>query len=298
MSVLLDTISSLRGDDAAVIDERGTTDWHALDDRVTRLVHALRSRGMGPGDRVVALLGNQVELVEISLACALGGWILVPLNWHWVAREVSYVLDDADPTAVVVDRRWAAVLDDALLDASAAVPVRIAVGGGRSGFEDYESVLEDSHAADIADAAKGGPMFYTSGTTGHPKGVRSALTSVGGPPEILTLMAHSLGPTIDVPPLSAATSDTARSVQLVCGPMYHSAQWVFATFALLCGATIVLQHKFDAEAVLDLIDEHGVTNVHLVPTQMARLADLPAPRRDAFDGASLRTVLHLSLIHI
>ena len=74
--------------------------------------------------------------------------------------------------------------------------------------------------------------------------------------------------------------------------MYHSAQWVFAMFALYCGATIVLQHKFDAAALLDLIDEHAVTNVHLVPTQMVRMLDLPAERRAAFDGGSLRTVIH------
>ena len=74
--------------------------------------------------------------------------------------------------------------------------------------------------------------------------------------------------------------------------MYHSAQWVFAMFALYCGATIVLQHRFDAAALLDLVDEHGVTNLHLVPTQMVRMLDLPAERRGAFDGRSLRSVIH------
>ena len=81
-------------------------------------------------------------------------------------------------------------------------------------------------------------------------------------------------------------------MQLVCGPMYHSAQWVFGLFSLYSGSTIVLQHKFDAGSVLDLIDRHGVTDVHLVPTQMVRLLDLPDEVRAGFSGASLRGIVH------
>jgi long-chain acyl-CoA synthetase len=55
---------------------------------------------------------------------------------------------------------------------------------------------------------------------------------------------------------------------------------------------VVLQHRFDAAELLELVDEHGITNLHLVPTQMSRLLDLPDERREAFDGGSLRSVLH------
>jgi long-chain acyl-CoA synthetase len=159
------------------------------------------------------------------------------------------------------------------------------VDGRAEGFEPYEEVLAASHSGEIADSERGGPMFYTSGTTGHPKGVRSALAAVGGPPEVLTLIAHSMRPVLDLPP-------EGGGVQVVCGPIYHSAQWVFGHFALLCGATLVLQHRFDADDLLELIDRHGVTNAHLVPTQMVRMLDLPAERRAAFSGASLRSIIH------
>jgi len=292
VSALLGPLVELRGDEPAVVDERRSTSWRELDDRVERLVHALRGRGLGVGDRIVAILGNQAELVELSLACALGGWVLVPLNWHGVAREVAYVLQDATPAAVVADERFAAVMVAALAAAETQVGVRIWVGDRVVGDgESWEDVVASADPGGIGDATKGGPMFYTSGTTGNPKGVRSALSSVGGPPELLTLMAHSMGPVLGVTPLGAAGPDD-RHTQLVCGPMYHSAQWVFGVFTLLCGSTVVLQHRFDAAGVLDLVDRHGVTNVHLVPTQMSRLLDLPAERRAAFDGGSLRSVLH------
>ena len=255
-----------------------------------RLVAALVERGLVEGDCVVAMLGNQVELVEVSLACMQGGWLLVPLNWHWVADEVRYVLDDAAAAAVVVDRRWATVVRDALAAPDAPkVGLQVLVGGadpsvGPEAMVDYGELVAGG-SDDEVPPARGGPMFYTSGTTGRPKGVRSSLAHLGGPPEIWTLMAHSLRPVLGLP-------ETGGAVQGICGPMYHSAQWVISMFALLCDATLVLQHRFDPDELLGLIDEHGVTNLHLVPTQMSRLLRLPAPRRESFDGTSLRSVLH------
>jgi len=288
VTALLADIVAARGDEPAVIDERGATSWNVLDDRVTRLVHALEDRGLRVGDTVVAMLGNQVELIEVTLACAHGGWLMVPLNWHWVAREVAYVLTDSDAAAVVVEERWADVMTHAMIDAEVSrVRCRLFAGDGPmpSGFERYDDALASASNAELIDPQRGGPMFYTSGTTGRPKGVRSALSAIGGPPEVLMLIAHTVAPTIGVEPGD-------RIVQLVCGPLYHSAQWAFGLFALCCGATLVLQHRFDAEEVLALIDEHGVTNVHLVPTQMIRLLELPDDVRAGFDGSSLVQIIH------
>ena len=283
MTGLLGELVAAHPERAAVVDDRGASTWRQLDDRVSRLVHALRDCGLVEGDAVVAVLGNQVEAVEVALACAVGGWVQVPVNWHWVADEVAYVLDDCAAAAVVADGRWLDVVTESLTLATSTPAARLAVHGDAPGFGSYESVLAAS-PAEPGEAVKGGPMFYTSGTTGRPKGVRSSLTSVGGPPELFTLIAHSFRPMIQLPDEGA--------VQLICGPMYHSAQWVFASFSLLCGATLVLQHRFDAGELLDLVDRHQVTNLHLVPTQMKRMLDLPAEQRAAFDGSSLRSVLH------
>lgn len=286
MAVLLAEAAEHRPGAAAVVDARGATTWHELDERVDRLTNALRDRHLQVGDTVVAMLGNQTELIELSLACLHGGWLLVPVNWHWVADEVAYVLDDADVAAIVVDRRWVDVMASACEAANGPVPpVRILVGGDAAEYESYESVLAGGRSDEPTDPERGGPMFYTSGTTGRPKGVRTAIASVGGPPEVFTLIAHSLAPLIDLPLHGGA-------VQVICGPLYHSAQWMFAMTAISCGSTLVLQHRFDADELLSLIDEHGATNLHLVPTQMRRLLDVPDVRRRDFHGSSLRAILH------
>ena len=288
MTPLLAAMVAERPEGVAVVDDRGSTSWSELDERVRRWCGALRRHGLGQGDCVVAMLGNQVELVELSLACLQGGWLLVPLNWHWVADEVRYVLADAGAAAVVVDTRWRGVVAEALeLPGAPEVPLQVVVGATEDlgAMSSPEELLGSGPGEELVDPSRGGPMFYTSGTTGRPKGVRGSLAQVGGPPEIWTLMAHSFRPVLQLP-------EDGDAVQGICGPMYHSAQWVISMFALLCGATVVLQHRFDPDALLELIDRQGVTHLHLVPTQMSRLLRLPQQRRDAFDGATLQAVLH------
>jgi long-chain acyl-CoA synthetase len=86
------------------------------------------------------------------------------------------------------------------------------------------------------------------------------------------------------------TPDAGRT--LLCGPLYHSAQWAFSNFPLGAGSSVVMRHKFDAAETLELIDAHEITNVHLVPTQFIRMLKLPEEQRNAFDGSSLRIVWH------
>lgn len=284
MSLLLRELARTRGDEVALVDGNGTRTWAELDERTDRLIAALRTRGLREGDAVVLLAGNQREAIEVNLACMQGGWLVVPVNWHWVAGELAYVLDDADAAALIVGRAWTPLATEAAAGHD-GLRARIAIDDHPpAGFESYEHVLATADPTTAGDAVRGGPMFYTSGTTGFPKGVRGGLATTGGTAEMWQLMAGGLAGMLQLPEHDA--------VQLVCGPGYHSAQWVFGMFPLLLGATVVLQHRFDAADVLARIDRHRVTNTHLVPAQMIRLLNLPTGTRAAFDGSSLHNVQH------
>ncbi|MDH3754572.1 MAG: AMP-binding protein [Acidimicrobiia bacterium] len=272
------------GDEPALIDESGETTWAELDERINRLVHAFRAAGLGAGDTVAIVAGNRREWFELLNAFGHMGVTYVPVNWHWSAEEIAYVLDDSDSTAVIAGHRFVDVVTEALADPLVTgVELSIAIGDTvPTGFAAYEEFLAGGDAAEPDDQQLGGPMFYTSGTTGHPKGVRGALSgATGAAPDLMKLVAAGFGELL--PP-------GGRS--LLCGPIYHSAQWAFSWLPMINGSSCVMRHRFDQAEVPRLIDSYGVTNVHLVPTQFKRMIDLPDEVRAEFDGSSLTTVWH------
>ncbi len=106
MTALLHDLAASRPDGPAIVDDRGTVTWSELDERVNRLIHALRTRGLTEGDSIALMAGNQREQFEVSLAAMQAGWLVVPVNWHLVADELAYIVDDAGARALVVDDRW------------------------------------------------------------------------------------------------------------------------------------------------------------------------------------------------
>jgi long-chain acyl-CoA synthetase len=258
-----------RTDFPALVDDAGQTSWAELDERVNRLIHVMRAHGVQPGERIAMLSGNRREAFEVFLAAAHSGVLVVPINWHFAADEVEYVVDNSGSKLLVLDPEFAAAAD------GVTVP--------RLVFDDsYETELAAASPQNPDDQSMGGVMFYTSGTTGRPKGVANSAFATGVPPEVYQLIAAGMV-NIGFP---------ANGRTLLCGPAYHSAQWAFSFFPLIGGSSVVLQRKFVPEETLALIDRHQITNVHLVPTQFVRLLRADESAKSAFDGSSLVFVLH------
>jgi len=288
MAILTAPFATSHGDEAALVDDAGSATWAELDERVNRLVNGFRTAGLRAGDTIAVVLGNQREWFEVALACTHGGWTYVPVNWHWVADELAYVLDDAAVAAVVVDARFLGPVAGALADERGSAVRSVVVVGevGQLAADErtvaYEELIRAADPSEPGDQLLGGPMFYTSGTTGRPKGVRGSLSGGGeATPELMQLVAAGFAHFLPIP---------GRT--LLCGPFYHSAQWAFSFLPMLGGSSVVMQHRYDSAGVLELIDGHRVTNVHLVPTQMKRLLDVPHEARERFDGSSLVAVWH------
>jgi long-chain acyl-CoA synthetase len=124
-------------------------------------------------------------------------------------------------------------------------------------------------------------MFYTSGTTGKPKGVRRKPMQ----PEQLAASAR-------VGALAYGIRPDDDQVILMNGPMYHSAPHSYGMLAFRHRCTIVLEPRFDPEDMLRLIERHHVTHMHMVPTMFVRLLKLPEEVRRRYDLSSLRFVVH------
>ncbi|GAA4535685.1 AMP-binding protein [Nonomuraea ferruginea] len=264
----------------AIIDPDGSTiTCGDLLARVNRVSRALRSHGLSAGDSVAVAVHNGHEYLELMLATGQVGMFLVPVNWRLTPAEMLYIIKDSGARVVVADVEQARTLPEESLPEH-----RFVIGGQADGWRPYPELGEGEPSDAPPDRRFGGTMGYTSGTTGNPKGVRSLLYPDSEPEPVISALYGGLAARYEV------TLD--KGVHLVCSPIYHAAPTGHAYAFLQLGHTVVIQGKFDAEGVLEAIERHRVTSVHMVPTHFNRMLRLPEEVRARYDLSSLEAVIH------
>jgi long-chain acyl-CoA synthetase len=250
--------------------------------RVNQLTHGLRELGLQPGDGIAGLLPSGVTGLEITLAALQAGWYFTPINWHFTAPEIAYILRDSDAKAFFVDERFALTGAAAAQEADVPVAGRFACGDV-PGFRQFADLRAGQPATLPSDRTSGSVMHYTSGTTGRPKGVRRELSGVDpeSAAELTTMLPRFFGVTVGPP-----------NVHLVTSPTYHTAVTLFAGSAVAMGHTLVYMDSWDAEQALALVQRYRVTNTHMVPTHFKRMLSLPDSTRRAFDLSSMKWLIH------
>jgi len=260
----------------------GETITHGeLEARSRRLAQLLHARGLRPGDHLAVLLENHPRYFEVFWAAMRSGLYLTPINWHLKAEEAGYIVEDCGATAVVTSAALAGVAAD-LGPHLAGVDVRLAVDGPVPGFERYEDAVAEHAAEPLDEEVEGAWMFYSSGTTGRPKGILQPLSGA---------------------PFGSALPALATAMQLMWGfsgdtrylcpaPLYHAAPLGWTTSVQRLGGTAVVMERFDAEEALALIERHRITHAQLVPTHFVRMLKLPEERRRAYDLSSLQLAIH------
>lgn len=267
----------------AIVDADGRTTFSGLRERVDRLSKALRASGVSVGDSVAVMLPNTREWLTSALAISQIGAYLVPLNWHLTAAELAYLMSNSKSLALIADHRYASAARKAVEQTDVPLRARIAVGGPIQGFMDLPSLLDKQAEGPPDHRLAGSVMFYSSGTTGQPKGVRRPLTGLT-PEEALvqTLPRYS----------GMFGLRAGEGVHLVCTPLYHAAPGSRAVQMLHLGHSVVLLEKWDSEAVLSLIERERVGSVQMVPILFHRLLQLPETVRRGHDLSSLKVVIH------
>ena len=267
----------------AVIEADGTR--HTAGEllaRVNQLTGGLRARGLRPGDGIAAVLPNGVAPLELYLAALQSGWYFTPINWHFTAPEMAYIVRDCEAKAFFVHERFAAVATDAADLAHLPPGARFSYGQV-PGFTSVEALRDGQPVSLPADRTAGTTMHYTSGTTGRPKGVRRPLADLDPDvaAELASLLLQLFGITAGPP-----------NVHLVTSPNYHTAVTVFGGGALHMGHTLVYMDTWDAERALALVERYQVTNSHMVPTQFKRMLSLPEETRARYDLTSMQWLIH------
>jgi long-chain acyl-CoA synthetase len=270
-----------RGDDWALDDDVGRLTWGESNERSNRLINGIRGLGLAHGDVVAILGGNRREWAEAAVAANGDGRIWVPVNWHFSVDEIAYVLENSSAKLLVADAAYA---DKAAGAAErAGTDIRVAYGGPIDGFTDYDDLLAASSADEPDGQVSGQVMVYTSGTTGHPKGVVPNQRNVGLDLETASVPVNMFLELIGVP-----TDGTTY----LGAPLYHAGPLVFGLVPHMLGSRLILRRTWDAEEMLRLIQDEQVNAAYAVPTHFVRLLKLPEEVRNAYDVSSLECVYH------
>ena len=263
-----------------VADSAERISYRQLADRANQIAHLFRAHGLGPGSHVAIMVENSTAYVETVWAAHISGIILTPVNNRLTAREAAYIINDCGARAVIASAQAGDVIG-ALAAEIENVRVRFLAGGELPGWESFERARDAQPATPIEDECQGGYMFYSSGTTGRPKGIAHPFARL--PLEVDENVAGFL-------PKLAGLGE--GEVVLVPGPLFHSAASNWLVALMHTGATIVLMQRFDAEAALRLIEQHRVAFVQFVPTHLTRMLRLPDEVRLRYDVSSLKAVVH------
>ncbi|MEY3719652.1 MAG: hypothetical protein RL618_171 [Pseudomonadota bacterium] len=262
-------------------DSRRSLNYSQWDDRASRLADGLLSAGLKTGDRVGLLAYNCLEWMEIYVALARAGLVAVPVNFRLTGPEITYILKNAEVSAVIAGSEFCETLDAQKAELKLPQGRYFVLGEApHGGWITYEALIRAGNPArafPAVDPESLCALMYTSGTTGKPKG---AIRNHQG--SYLIALATALE-------MEFSKADTGLLVM----PMCHANSLYFATTFIHLGAPCIVDDRrsFDPEALLATLSQEKVTFTSLVPTHYIMLLSLPEEIKKKYDVSSVGRLL-------
>nr|WP_205861641.1 long-chain fatty acid--CoA ligase [Planosporangium flavigriseum] len=288
MATILAESARRHADKVAVVDGDVRVTYAQLWAQARSYAAGLRELGIGAGDTVALLAPNVVDFPRAYYGALAAGAAVVPVHLLLTADEMAYVLRDSRANLLVCHASQLAM--GAQAAAKAGIPL-VAVGplspemaGQVRRLEDVSSRVEALRSYVSREAEDTAVVFYTSGTTGEPKGA------------LLTHLNLVLNATVNAFDCHDVRAD---DVALGCLPLFHTfGQTVSMNSTFRIGGTLVLLPRFTGDAAIELMLREGVTIFHGVPTMYVALVEaaarherLPRLRLCVSGGASLPVVV-------
>ncbi len=274
----LNRAAALYPQKVAIIDGEQRFTYRQFQERTNRFGHTMQGLGLKRG-AVVAYLGlNNHQMLEAYYGVLPSGFVLLPLNVRLRPQDLAYILVDADAQALIVGPEFAA-LGFQLRDTVPGLQHLIMLGANTPAHAlSYDALLAAAGTAaipyDQVDENDVAELFYTSGTTGRPKGVELTHRN-------LYLHAFSCLTSINI---------TDADVTLVGSvPLFHVNGWGTPHYMVCIGGTMSVIPRFDPAWVCAAVQRDRVTALGMVPTMLTAL--LNYPDRHQYDLSSLKWVL-------
>ena len=261
-------------------DSQRSFTYPEVNERVNRLANSLLSLGLVKGDKVAVLLENSIEIVEMFLATAKTGLIIVPINFRLVSSEVEYIADNSDAKAFVVHDEFTSTVDPIKPSLkSITADNYIVVGQNVDGYRNYDELIE--HGSDSEPAADVAPedtwiLIYTSGTTGKPKGV------------VRSHASHIAFYLINAVDFGFNEHDYCMNVMPLC----HINSTFFTFTFLYVGGSVYIHpaRSFRPEEILEIVEKEKITFISLIPTHYNLILNASEEAKDR-DVSSVRKLL-------
>lgn len=248
--------------------------------RVNKLAHSLLSLGLDKGDRVAVLLENSIEIVEVYLATAKTGLVIVPINFRLLGPEVEYIVNNSDAKAFIVHDEFTPTVDAIRPNLKNVGPDNyIVVGEEREGYREYEPFMRES--PEDEPEIKVAPedtwiLIYTSGTTGKPKGV------------VRSHESHIAFYLINAVDFGFNEHDVCLNIMPLC---HINSTFFTFTFTYIGGSVYIHPARsFRAERILEIVEREKITFISLIPTHYSLILNVSGEARKR-DTSSIRKLL-------
>jgi acyl-CoA synthetase (AMP-forming)/AMP-acid ligase II len=264
-------------DRAITVFEGETLTYGEMAARAAALAAGLHARGVRRGDVVGLLSYNCPEMLETIFAANHLGAVAMPINWRLAAPEVRYILEHSEAKALMCDEALTGLADEAI-EGMAAAPLRTCVASpAPATWTTLAHLRVDGHDLDPEPTSADDVhrLMYTSGTTGHPRGVMLTHGNLAW-----KNLAHIV-----------EFGFTGTDLGLACGPLYHVGALDLTTTTLIAaGATVIIHRAFDAAAVVDELERSRVSTVWLAPAMVNAIMALPDVEQR--DLSSVRVIIN------
>jgi len=271
-------------DKLAVKDCRRQLSFKEYNTRVNQLATGWQKMGFQKGDRIAVILYNCLEFMEIYVAAAKIGVVIVPINWRLVGKEIQYIVDNSDAKGFIVGEQFIEGVNSIKRDLP-NVPtddyISVSFEGKKfDGYKDFEEVMamgEDVEPNVNVEPKDTWIQIYTSGTTGKPKGVvRSHESYIAF--YILNAEDYRF---------------TEHDYGLIIMPLLHVNSTFYSFVFTYFGGSVYIHREYDFKPteVYEIIDKEKITFTSLIPTHYAILLSVPEEERKKYDTSSIKSLL-------
>ena len=260
---------------------------------VNAIANWLQRQGIKQGDRVAIAMRNYPEWLLSYWACVSQGIAVVGINAWWVAEELSFGLEDSTPKLIICDQERLDRFNEIKAEFPDLPVVGVRLTAPVEGVIDFSELTRDGGDMPLVtiDPDSDACIFYTSGTTGRPKGAQ--LTHRGCVNNVMNLafwgttLSHTMARVAQLPPPDPAAAPVAAG--LITTPLFHvTANNCMAQGTTLNGGKLVHMYRWHAEDALKIIAKERITSMSGVPVMSREL--ISHPDFDKYDTSSLLSV--------